>query len=203
MVAAAVAAVPLLDLGDARTALQADPVWSEARGSGRVYTTSVPAELRPWMGSDLKARRLWPAGYLNLVDGLALARTLVERGFSLSDLSLFEASNVVGGLCLSKTVDGFTYDTTGGHILFSKDAAVMQWMKDCAGGDEAFVVRSRSGVGDYMPVRFTSVYPDVNQTADAIVGLLFDRLREKYSGEPRQVWLKLQLTVGDSSRGGA
>jgi protoporphyrinogen oxidase len=77
------------------------------------------------------------------VSGLALARTLVERGFDASDLVLFEAGPVAGGLCRSKTVDGFTYDVTGGHILFSKDAAVMQWMKDCAGGDAAFVKRDR------------------------------------------------------------
>jgi protoporphyrinogen oxidase len=77
------------------------------------------------------------------VSGLALARTLVERGTDPADLVLFEAGPVVGGLCRSKTVDGFTYDVTGGHILFSKDAAVMQWMKDCAGGDGAFVRRDR------------------------------------------------------------
>jgi protoporphyrinogen oxidase len=38
---------------------------------------------------------------------------------------------------------GFTYDVSGGHILFSKDREVMQWMKDCAGGDAAFVRRDR------------------------------------------------------------
>lgn len=77
------------------------------------------------------------------VSGLALARTLGERGFPLTDLVLFEADAVVGGLCRSKRVDGFTYDVSGGHILFSKDRAVMQWMKDCAGGDGAFVQRER------------------------------------------------------------
>ncbi|MEO0653135.1 MAG: FAD-dependent oxidoreductase [Planctomycetota bacterium] len=78
------------------------------------------------------------------VSGLALARFLVERGRSISDLHLFEAAPVAGGLCGSKTVDGFTYDTAGGHILFSKDAPAMQWMKDQSGGDEAFVQRDRN-----------------------------------------------------------
>jgi len=77
------------------------------------------------------------------VSGLALARTLIERGFDPSNLVLFEAGPVVGGLCRSKTVDGFTYDVTGGHILFSKNGEVMQWMKDVAGGDDAFVQRDR------------------------------------------------------------
>ena len=78
------------------------------------------------------------------VSGLALARFLIEDGHPEGDLVLFEAAPVVGGLCRSKTVDGYTYDVTGGHILFSKDAAAMQWMKDCAGGDDAFVQRDRN-----------------------------------------------------------
>ncbi len=78
------------------------------------------------------------------VSGLSLARFLVEGGHDAADLSLFEAGAEVGGLCRSKTVDGFTYDVAGGHILFSKDKAAMQWMKDCAGGDAAFVRRNRN-----------------------------------------------------------
>ena len=78
------------------------------------------------------------------VSGLALARTLVEGGFDLADIDLFEAAPVVGGLCRSKTVDGFTYDLAGGHILYSKDAETAAWMKDCAGGEEAFVRNARN-----------------------------------------------------------
>ena len=77
------------------------------------------------------------------VSGLALARFLIEGGFPRDDVHLFEAAPEVGGLCASKTVDGFTYDVAGGHILYSKDAAAMQWMKDCAGGDAAFAERDR------------------------------------------------------------
>ena len=78
------------------------------------------------------------------ISGLALARFLIEGGFDREDVTLFESAGVVGGLCRSKTVDGFTYDVAGGHILFSKDAAAMQWMKDCAGGDDAFVKKDRN-----------------------------------------------------------
>ena len=77
------------------------------------------------------------------VSGLSLARMLCEGGLALADITLFEADAIPGGLCRSKTVDGFTYDVSGGHILFSKDRAVMQWMKDQAGGDAAFVQRER------------------------------------------------------------
>jgi protoporphyrinogen oxidase len=78
------------------------------------------------------------------VSGLALARQLIEGGLSREDVTLFEAAPKTGGLCESKTVEGFTYDTSGGHILYSKDAPAMQWMKDNAGGDEAFVTRDRN-----------------------------------------------------------
>ena len=78
------------------------------------------------------------------VSGLSLARFLVQGGVDQDALTLFEAGPVVGGLCRSKTVDGFTYDVAGGHILYSKDEAAMQWMKDEAGGDAAFVRRDRN-----------------------------------------------------------
>ncbi|MBK7645437.1 MAG: FAD-dependent oxidoreductase [Planctomycetes bacterium] len=78
------------------------------------------------------------------VSGLALARFLVEGGVAADSISLFEAGPQVGGLCRSKTVEGYTYDIAGGHILYSKDAAVMAWMKHCAGGDAAFVEKQRN-----------------------------------------------------------
>lgn len=78
------------------------------------------------------------------ISGMALARFLEQGGVSRDSLHLFEAGSVAGGLCMSKTVDGFTYDVAGGHILFSKDAEAMQWMKDEAGGDDAFVTCDRN-----------------------------------------------------------
>ncbi len=78
------------------------------------------------------------------VSGMALARFLEQGGVSRDSLHLFEAGPVAGGLCLSKTVDGFTYDVAGGHILFSKDKEAMQWMKDESGGDDAFVTCDRN-----------------------------------------------------------
>jgi len=77
------------------------------------------------------------------VSGLSLARFLVEGGVPLGELHLFEAAGEVGGLCRSKTVDGFTYDRAGGHILYSKDADARDWMVGCAGGTGAFVESAR------------------------------------------------------------
>jgi protoporphyrinogen oxidase len=109
------------------------------------------------------------------VSGLALARFLVEGGFPRSDLHLFEAAAKPGGLCHSKTVEGFTYDVTGGHILFSKDAAAMQWMKDKAGGDAAFVKNDRN-----TKIRFGAQwvhYPFENGLGDLPKEANFDCLK--------------------------
>ncbi|MDF1800416.1 MAG: FAD-dependent oxidoreductase, partial [Planctomycetota bacterium] len=72
------------------------------------------------------------------MSGLALAQKLIQGGLDRESIVLFEAAPRAGGLCASKTVDGFTYDETGGHVLFSKDKPVMEWMIDEAGGPDAF-----------------------------------------------------------------
>ena len=77
------------------------------------------------------------------VSGLALARLLQQGGVPLADLHLFETAAKPGGLCGSKTVDGFTYDVAGGHILFSKDTTTLDWMLANGGGADAFVKRNR------------------------------------------------------------
>ncbi|MEE2938785.1 MAG: NAD(P)-binding protein, partial [Planctomycetota bacterium] len=109
------------------------------------------------------------------ISGMALARFLEQGGVPRDSISLFEASSVAGGLCLSKTVDGFTYDVAGGHILFSKDAPAMQWMKDEAGGDDAFVQRDRN-----TKIRFEQEwvhYPFENGIGDLPAEVNFECLR--------------------------
>jgi len=106
---------------------------------------------------------------------MALARFLQQGGVPMGSLHLFEAGPVAGGLCLSKTVDGFTYDVAGGHILFSKDADAMQWMKDEAGGDDAFVERDRN-----TKIRFEDRwvhYPFENGIGDLPKDANFDCLK--------------------------
>jgi len=78
------------------------------------------------------------------VSGLALARFLIEGGVGAHQLSLFEAAAEPGGLCRSKNVDGFVYDVSGGHILYSKDAHAMRWMQEACGGEAAFVRKARN-----------------------------------------------------------
>lgn len=109
------------------------------------------------------------------ISGLALARFLIEGGLAKGDVSLFEAAPAIGGLCASKTVDGFTYDVTGGHILYSKDLAAMNWIKACAGGERAFVKRNRN-----TKIRFADRwvhYPFENGLGDLPQQANFDCLK--------------------------
>ena len=109
------------------------------------------------------------------VSGLSLARFLVEGGVPPGALQLFEAAPAVGGLCASKNVEGFVYDVAGGHVLYSKDAPAMQWMKDKAGGDGAFIRKDRN-----TKIRFGDRwvhYPFENGLGDLPAQANFDCLK--------------------------
>lgn len=67
------------------------------------------------------------------LSGLTLARLLHERG---DDVIVLEAEDKVGGLCRSVTGDGFTFDTGGSHIIFSRDAEVLSFMRRMIEGNE-------------------------------------------------------------------
>lgn len=62
--------------------------------------------------------------------GLTLARFLHERG---EDVGVLEAEGEIGGLCRSRTENGFCFDTGGSHILFSRDKEVLAFMLDVIG----------------------------------------------------------------------
>jgi hypothetical protein len=70
-----IAGLPLLGLRPTSEISAPEPMWPEAVGRGRVYAPTPAEDVMPWLASGLDARRLWPVGYLNLADGLALART--------------------------------------------------------------------------------------------------------------------------------
>ena len=70
-----VAGLPLIGLRPVAEIRAAQPTWPEAVGGGRVYVPTPAEDVMPWLASGLGARRLWPVGYLNLEEGLTLART--------------------------------------------------------------------------------------------------------------------------------
>jgi len=67
------------------------------------------------------------------LSGLTLARLLHERGDAVIVL---EAEPEYGGLCRSRTENGFTFDTGGSHIIFSRDREVLSFMRQMIGGNE-------------------------------------------------------------------
>ncbi|MFA6331459.1 MAG: FAD-dependent oxidoreductase [Methanoregula sp.] len=67
------------------------------------------------------------------LSGLTLARLLHERG---DRVMVLEAEPAIGGLCRSKTTDGFTFDTGGSHIIFSRDTEVLAFMRRMIEGNE-------------------------------------------------------------------
>lgn len=113
------------------------------------------------------------------ISGLTLARLLDEDGV---DVHVFESADRAGGLCLSETVDGWTTDVSGGHILFSRDQEVFDWEVEVLGGRDACVWHDREtrirwmdpegGQGRFIP------YPFEN----GIGSLPDDALRECLSG---------------------
>jgi protoporphyrinogen oxidase len=62
--------------------------------------------------------------------GITLARLLRENG---EDVVVLEAEDSIGGLCRSRTENGFTFDTGGSHILFSRDCEVLSFMENVLG----------------------------------------------------------------------
>ena len=67
------------------------------------------------------------------LSGLTLARLLHERG---ERIIVLEAEPQIGGLCRSRTNKGFTFDTGGSHIIFSKDGDVLSFMRRMITGNE-------------------------------------------------------------------
>ncbi|WAC06065.1 MAG: FAD-dependent oxidoreductase [Methanoregula sp.] len=67
------------------------------------------------------------------LSGLTLARLLHERG---DDVIVLEAEQKSGGLCRSVQENGFTFDTGGSHIIFSRDEEVLGFMRRMIAGNE-------------------------------------------------------------------
>jgi len=57
--------------------------------------------------------------------GVTLSRLLAELG---DEVAVLEAAPRIGGLCRSRTEQGFTFDTGGSHIIFSRDCEVLSFM---------------------------------------------------------------------------
>jgi protoporphyrinogen oxidase len=65
--------------------------------------------------------------------GITLARLLYERGH---EVLVLESETRPGGLCRSRSADGFTFDTGGSHIIFSRDTEVLDFMRRVLGKNQ-------------------------------------------------------------------
>lgn len=62
--------------------------------------------------------------------GVTLARLLSRKE---NDILVLEQESRIGGLCRSVTVDEFTFDIGGSHIIFSRDQEVLSFMRQVLG----------------------------------------------------------------------
>jgi protoporphyrinogen oxidase len=62
--------------------------------------------------------------------GVTLARLLHENGH---EVTVLEREPDYGGLCRSRCDSGFTFDIGGSHIIFSRDAEVLKFMRNMLG----------------------------------------------------------------------
>lgn len=93
------------------------------------------------------------------LSGLTLARLLLEQG---DEVVVLEAEQEYGGLCQSKTDQGFTFDTGGSHIIFSRDDEVLAFMQQMIAGNEQ---RNNRSTKIFYKQRFVK-YPFENGLSD-------------------------------------
>ena len=64
------------------------------------------------------------------ISGIVIARMLQEKGH---ECHLYEKQNKLGGLCASKSIDGYLYDLGGGHRLHPKNKKAVKYLLDLLG----------------------------------------------------------------------
>ena len=118
------------------------------------------------------------------ISGCALARMLAGDGH---DVKVLEKTERIGGLCKSRSYDGFTFDEAGGHIIFSKDQDVLQWQLDRCGGDAGtqktvrntkirwhdrwvLMLGAACQLGSYMAIRLGVQEPRRAKSGDSTAG---------------------------------
>jgi len=72
-----------------------------------------------------------------------MARLLAADGH---EVVVFEAGREIGGLCQSRTVDGYVFDKAGGHILFTRDERISRFWDELFADEPAHVSKRRTRI---------------------------------------------------------
>jgi protoporphyrinogen oxidase len=95
------------------------------------------------------------------ITGLSIGYRLAERAPDW-DFAVFERNDRVGGLLRSEQRDGFTWDTAGGHIMYTRDPSLKEHLWGLLGGE---VAESRRQTRIYYHGRYVN-YPFENGLGD-------------------------------------
>lgn len=83
--------------------------------------------------------------------GITLARLLSKKG---DDILVLEQESRIGGLCRSVSVDGYTFDIGGSHIIFSRDQEALSFMHDVLGGNRGERIRDTKILYKHRYIRY-------------------------------------------------
>jgi len=78
------------------------------------------------------------------LSGVTIARILHGKGH---EVVVLERQGEIGGLCRSRSAQGFTFDRGGSHIIFSRDQGALAFMQGVLGENRS--VRDRNTVVFY------------------------------------------------------
>jgi len=95
------------------------------------------------------------------ITGLSIGYRLRQKAPE-SDITVFERGDRPGGLLKSVSKDGFTWDTAGGHIMYTKDPSLREHLWSLLDGQ---VVESRRQTRIYYKGRYVN-YPFENGLGD-------------------------------------
>lgn len=120
------------------------------------------------------------------LSGMAYAYFASRIGF---DVTVLEKNDTPGGLMRSIVEDGFTFDTGGSHIIFSKDKDILNFMLSILGNNR---VENRRNTAILYKGRFVK-YPFENglsdlpplENASCLLHFLYARIRRRH--EPRNL----------------
>lgn len=119
------------------------------------------------------------------ITGVTASHLLAERGH---DVHCLEAANRVGGLCASETVDGFVADRAGGHIIFSRDQQVLDFVLQALGDGGYHTCERQTWIvhdGRHVQYPFENGLADLDkaETAMCLEGYI-QAWHERKSGAP-------------------